>query len=174
MRLVKSGQVVEDRYVRVLDDAPILDDVPVIIPAARFLADLPDILRRQAPTGVLWPNDRRVAELAPHLDRVALVALDFPKFRDGRAYSQARLLRETYGFRGELRATGDVLRDQFIFLLRAGFDAFEVKKDADAAVFASEVARHTVFYQPTGDGRVAASRARLGQGTPAARGEAVR
>jgi uncharacterized protein (DUF934 family) len=163
MRLVKSGQVVADDYIRVGDDAPIPDDVPVIVSAARLIAEADAILRRQAPTGVLWPNNRRVAELAPHLDRLALVALEFPKFRDGRAYSQARLLRETYEFRGELRATGDVLRDQFMFLLRAGFDAFEVKKDADAAVFASEIARHSVFYQPTGDGRVAASRARLGR-----------
>lgn len=161
MRLVKHGQVVEDRYVRVLDDAPILDDVPVIVPAQRFLADAAELARREAATGVLWPNNRRVAELARHLDRLALVALEFPKFKDGRAYSQARMLREHYGFRGELRATGDVLRDQFMFLLRAGFDAFEVKKDADAAVFASEIARHTVFYQPTGDGRVPAPSARL-------------
>jgi uncharacterized protein (DUF934 family) len=163
MRLVKSGQVVADTYIRVADDASILDDRPVIISAVRLFAD-PSIPDRAAPTGVLWPNNRKVAELAPYLDRLALVALDFPKFRDGRAYSQARLLRETYGFRGELRATGDVLRDQFIFLLRAGFDAFEVKKDADAAAFAGEIARHTVFYQPTGDGRVAASRARQGAG----------
>ena len=178
MRLVKSGQVVEDRYVRILDEAPIPDDVPVIIPAARLLAEAETILRREAPTGVLWPNNRRIAELAPHLGRLALVALEFPKFRDGRAYSQARLLRESYGFGGELRATGDVLRDQFMFLLRAGFDAFEVRKDADAAAFASEIARHSVFYQSTGDGRVAASRTRLGRPeSPAptgARGEAGR
>ena len=110
---------------------------------------------------MLWPNDRNVAELAPHLDRLALVALVFPNFRDGRAYSQARLLRERYGFRGELRATGEVLRDQFLFLARAGFDAFEVKKDADAAAFAAAIARYSVFYQPTGDGRPSALRARL-------------
>jgi uncharacterized protein (DUF934 family) len=163
MRLVKSGHVVDDRYVRVLDDAPIPDGVPVIVPAARLLADAADIARREAPTGVLWPNDRKAAELAPYLDRLALVALVFPSFRDGRAYSQARLLRENYGFRGELRATGDVLRDQFMFLVRAGFDAFEVKKDADVAAFANEIARHTVFYQPTGDGRLAVARARHAQ-----------
>ena len=58
----------------------------------------------------------------------------FPNFRDGRAYTQARLLRERFGFRGELRATGQVLRDQFVFLARAGFDAFEVKKPEDARV----------------------------------------
>jgi uncharacterized protein (DUF934 family) len=178
MRLVKSGHVIDDRYVRVLDEAPIPDDVPVIVPAARFLADAANIARRAAPTGVLWPNNRKVAELAPHLDALALVALVFPSFRDGRAYSQARLLRESYGFRGELRATGDVLRDQFMFLVRAGFDAFEVKKDADVAAFANEIARHTVFYQPTGDGRLAANWARHAQPAsaqvPVVKGEPVR
>jgi uncharacterized protein (DUF934 family) len=161
MRLVKAAEVVEDRYTRVGDDAPIPDGVPVIVTAERFLADPEGISGREGQTGVLWPNNRRVAELAPRLDRLALVALVFPLFKDGRAYSQARLLREQYGFRGELRATGDVLRDQFMFLLRAGFDAFEVKKDADAAVFAREIARHTVFYQPTGDGRTPALQVRL-------------
>jgi uncharacterized protein (DUF934 family) len=167
MRLVKGCRVVEDRFVRVLDDAPIPDDVPVLIPAARFLADAGEIVARAAPIGVLWPNNRRVAEFAPHLDKLALVALAFPTFRDGRAYSQARLLREHYGFRGELRATGDILRDQFMFLMRAGFDAFEVKKDADADAFAEAVKRYSVFYQPTGDGRLAAARARLVQARPA-------
>jgi uncharacterized protein (DUF934 family) len=161
MRLVRAGRIVADQYVRVLDDAPIPDGVPVIVPAARFLADAEEILRREAPTGVLWPNNRRIAELAPHLDRLALVALEFPSFKDGRAYSQARVLREQYGFHGELRATGNVLRDQFLFLLRAGFDAFEVVKDADAAVFAEAVGRYSVFYQPAGDRRVPALRARL-------------
>ena len=161
MRLVRAGRIVADRYQRVLDDAPIPDGVPVIVPAARFLADAEEILRREAPTGVLWPNNRRIAELAPYLDRLALVALEFPSFKDGRAYSQARVLREQYGFHGEMRATGNVLRDQFLFLLRAGFDAFEVVKDADAAAFAEAVARYSVFYQPAGDRRIPALRARL-------------
>ena len=161
MRLVRAGRIVADQYVRVLDDAPIPDGVPVIVPAARFLADAEEILRREAPTGVLWPNNRRIAELAPYLDRLALVALEFPSFKDGRAYSQARLLREQYGFHGEMRAIGNVLRDQFLLLLRAGFDAFEVVKDADAAVFAEAVARYSVFYQPAGDRRIPALRARL-------------
>jgi uncharacterized protein (DUF934 family) len=163
MRLVKNAQIVEDRYVRVDDDAAVPDGVPVVIPAARLLADHAELAARSAPTGVLWPNNRDVAELAPHLDRLALVALAFPAFKDGRAYSQARLIRERYGFRGELRATGDVLRDQFLFLLRAGFDAFEVKKDADAAAFASSIARYTVFYQPAGDARPSALQRRARQ-----------
>src|SRR4029077_19883403 len=101
---------------------PAPEGVGVIGPAERFLADKAELTTRGGPTGVLWPNNRSVAELAPYVDRLALIALAFPSFRDGRAYSQARLLRERYGFRGELRATGDILRDQFLFLLRAGFD----------------------------------------------------
>src|SRR5215475_3871041 len=168
MRLVRGGRVVADQYVRVLDDAPIPDGVPVIVPATRFLADAEEILRREAPTGVLWPNNRRVSELEPYLDQLALVALVFPSFKDGRAYSQARQLREQYNFHGELRATGNILRDQFLFLLRAGFDALEVAKDADAAVFAQAVSRYSVFYRPAGDRRIPALRARLARGQTAA------
>jgi len=170
MPLVEGGRIVEDRYRRIDDDAPIPDRVPVIVPAKRFLADADELVRRDGSLGVAWPNDRRVAELAPWLGHLALVALDFPKFRDGRAYSQARLLREHYGFRGTLRASGDVLRDQFHFLVRAGFDSFEVKKPADARVFADVLARYSVYYQPGADGRVPALRRRLqGAAVPNAR-----
>ena len=161
MPLVRNGQIVDDRFVRLLDDAPVPEAGAVIVPAARFLADRAELTARAAPIGVLWPNNRAVSELAPHLDRLALVALVFPNFRDGRAYSQARLLRERYGFHGELRATGEILRDQFLFLLRAGFDAFEVKKDADAAAFPAAIARYSVVYQPAGDARRSALQERL-------------
>ena len=167
MPLVENGKIVEDRYVRVDDDAPIPERVPVIVPARRFLADADELIRRDGSLGVAWPNDQRVAELQPWLGHLALIALHFTKFRDGRAYSQARLLREHYGFGGTLRATGDVLRDQFSFLVRAGFDSFEVKKPADARVFAESVARYSVFYQPSADGRAPALRRRL-QNAPAA------
>ena len=166
MPLVKGGQIVEDAYSRVLDDAALPDDVPVLVTAQRFVADAVELVARPAPVGVIWPNDRKVAELATWVDRLALIALVFPKFKDGRAYSQARLLRERHGFRGELRATGEVLRDQFQFLLRAGFDAFEVKKPADAKVFAQAAARFSVFYQPSADGRPPALRRRVQAGTP--------
>jgi uncharacterized protein (DUF934 family) len=161
MPLVEGGHIVEDRYIRVLDDAPIPDRVPVIVSAKRFLSDPDTLIRRDGSLGVLWPNDRRAAELEPWLGHFALIALVFPKFRDGRAYSQARLLRESYGFHGTLRATGDILRDQFQFLVRAGFDSFEVKKPADADVFAEVLGRYSVFYQSGADGRPPALRRRL-------------
>jgi uncharacterized protein (DUF934 family) len=136
-------------------------DGAVLISAARFLVDPEALSRRAGVTGVIWPNNRDVEDLAPHLDRLALVALVFPTFRDGRAYSQARLLRERLGYRGELRATGQVLRDQFLFMLRAGFDSFDVRKESDAEAFANTVMRYSVFYQPTGDGRMTALHRRM-------------
>jgi uncharacterized protein (DUF934 family) len=161
MPLVENGQIVQDRYTYVGDEEPIPERVPVIVPARRFLAEADVLIRRDGSLGVLWPNDRRIGELAPWLGHLALVALKFPKFRDGRAYSQARLLRETYRFRGTLRATGDVLRDQFHFLIRAGFDSFEVKKPADASAFEQAADRYSVVYQPTADGRAPALRRRV-------------
>src|SRR5258707_11462159 len=109
MPLIKNGRWAEARYVRLLDGAPIPDGVPVIVPAARFLADADEMLRRDAPTGVEWPNNRAVAELEPYVGRLAVIVLTFPNFKDGRGYTQARLLRERHGFVGELRAAGQIL-----------------------------------------------------------------
>ena len=161
MPLVKQGRITTDLFVHVADGAELPGDGAILVPAARFLDDPEAVLRRAGKVGVIWPNDRDLDDLAPYLDRLAAVALVFPSFRDGRAYSQARLLRERHGYGGELRATGQVLRDQFVFMLRAGFDAFQVKKDADANAFAATVKRYSVFYQPTGDGRVTALHRRM-------------
>jgi uncharacterized protein (DUF934 family) len=161
MPLVKQGRITTDPFVHVLDGAELPDDGAILIAAARFLEDPEAVLKRAGKVGVIWPNSRDLDDLVPYLDRLAAVALVFPSFRDGRAYSQARLLRERHGYDGELRATGQVLRDQFVFMLRAGFDAFEVKKDADADAFAETVKRYSVFYQPTGDGRVTALNRRM-------------
>jgi len=161
MPLVKGNTIVADDYVHLADDAELPADGAVLVSAERFLAGPEAVLSRKGKVGVIWPNNRDVEDLLPYLDRLAVVALVFPIFRDGRAYSQARLLRERHKFGGELRATGQVLRDQFMFMLRAGFDAFEVKKDSDAKVFADVAHRFSVFYQPTGDGRVTAFHRRL-------------
>jgi uncharacterized protein (DUF934 family) len=161
MPLVKNGKITTDLFVHVIDDAELPGDGAILISAARFLENAEALSKRAGKIGVIWPNNRDLDDLVPHLARLAVVALVFPSFRDGRAYSQARLLRERHGYEGELRATGQVLRDQFVFMLRAGFDALEVKKEADAAAFAETVKRYSVFYQPTGDGRVTALNRRM-------------
>jgi len=173
MPLVKGGKVVADGYLRVEDGAVVPERGAVLVPAERFLADREELARHDGPVGVVWPNNRNVAELAPYLDKLALVALAFPSYRDGRAYSQARLLRERYGFSGEVRATGQVLRDQFLFLMRAGFDAFDVVKPADAEAFEEAARRYSVFFQPTGDGRVTVARRRVAHPPQAAGSDAA-
>jgi uncharacterized protein (DUF934 family) len=162
MRYIKNGALSQDPWVLLAGDEPVPADVPVIV-SRDWLLDTPESVLegRKAPLGVLWPNDKPVFELAPHLHRLSLVALEFPAFRDGRAYTQARQLREHYGFKGEIRATGDVLRDQFLFMARAGFDAFEVKKVADAEAFAKALREFSVLYQASADTHLPAFRTRL-------------
>jgi uncharacterized protein (DUF934 family) len=90
--------------------------------------------------------------LLPHLDRVALVEVAFPSFRDGRGYSTARILREA-GYTGELRAEGDVLVDQVAYMRRCGFDSFAPAKPLDSAVVATVLSRYPEVYQRAADGR---------------------
>ena len=163
MPLVKNGKIAADAFVHVADDAELPEGGAVLVSAARFLEDPKALLARMGELGVIWPNNRDLDDLLPFLDRLAVIALVFPSFRDGRAYSQARLLRERHGYKGELRATGQVLRDQFLFMLRAGFDALEARKESDAEAFALSAKRYSVFYQPTGDGRITALHQRMQQ-----------
>jgi uncharacterized protein (DUF934 family) len=163
MRYIKNGQIAADPFVYVEGDEPVPADVPVIVAADWLLsATAAQLESRSAPLGVAWPNDKPESNLAPFLAQLSLIALEFPVFRDGRAYTQARQLRERHGFKGEIRATGDVLRDQFLFMVRAGFDAFEVRKDADAEAFAQALHEFTLSYQPAADGPAHSFRSRLG------------
>ncbi|MBO9713348.1 DUF934 domain-containing protein [Sphingomonas sp.] len=91
--------------------------------------------------------------LLPHLDRIALVEVSFPKFRDGRGYSTARILREA-GYAGELRAQGDVLVDQIPLMRRCGFDSFAPEAPVDEAVLAASLARYEHHYQGAADAAV--------------------
>lgn len=108
-------------------------------------------------------NTDDVLALGAKLDGVKLVVLHFPKFTDGRAYSQARLLRERLGYTGELRATGAVFLDQLPFMLRCGFDSFESEQKGFAEALAKARTLFSVVYQPTGDGRVTVGQLRLRQ-----------
>lgn len=112
------------------------------------------------------PNDADVAEIVGALKSFAAVILEFPTFKDGRAYSQARLLRERYFYRGEIRARGEVLQDQAFFMARAGFDAYEVEPGAGEA-FAEALAAFSHVYQPAADGAVPVWRLRAARAVAA-------
>jgi len=132
-KLIKHRAVVDDEWVLLrqassLADVP--DGVPVIVPLALW-HDRRAALHARGEVGVwLAPTDDPCA-LVADLGTLPLIAVDFPKFADGRGYSTARLLRDRYGYRGELRAIGDVLRDQLFALSECGFDAFALREDRD-------------------------------------------
>lgn len=100
-------------------------------------------------------------ELIPHLDRLALIEVSFPKYRDGRGYSAARILREA-GYKGELRASGDVLVDQIAFMRRCGFDSFHADGELDEAAVERALNRYPQVYQDAADARLAVWRLRHG------------
>ena len=91
--------------------------------------------------------------LIPHLGQIALIEVSFPSFRDGRGYSAARILREA-GYAGELRAQGDVLVDQLLYMRRCGFDSFAPETEIDAATATASLSRYGNFYQTAADGAV--------------------
>jgi len=161
MPLIKNGQVVPEDWGYVSDEAPLPSTGAVFVSLARWQAERDALRGRNQPVGVVLPNDadpKAIAEDLPHLSAIALV---FPKYTDGRAYSQARLLRERLGYAGELRATGVVLCDQLPFLLRCGFDSFESEQPGFAEALDKARTLFSVVYQPVGDGRVTAGELRL-------------
>jgi len=132
--LIKDRVVVEDRWT-LLREAKTRDDVPAgvaaIVPLPLWRNERAALLARGDVGVWLAPTDDPLA-LADDVTTLPLIAVDFPKFTDGRGYSIARLLRDRLGYRGELRAIGDVLRDQLFALSQCGFDAFALRADRDA------------------------------------------
>ncbi|MBK9432761.1 MAG: DUF934 domain-containing protein [Sphingomonadales bacterium] len=101
-------------------------------------------------TAVRLEPDDDARALIPHLGRLALIEVAFPKFRDGRGYSSARILREA-GFTGELRAQGDVLVDQIPLMKRCGFDSFAPEAPQNQAAVDAALARYDHVYQGAAD-----------------------
>jgi len=163
MTLFRESGPVEDPWQRLADDAPVPADGLVLVSFARWREARAALLARRGPVGVALANTDPVEALASDVSRLDLIALHFPKFSDGRAYSQARLLRGRLGYAGELRATGNVLQDQALFMLRCGFDAFESEQKGFGEALARARALFSVVYQPAEDSRTPASFLRLGR-----------
>jgi uncharacterized protein (DUF934 family) len=166
MPLIKDGAWIADPFETVADDAA-LPAGGAIVSLARFERDRAALLARNVPLGVRLSADQSPERLGEDLHHLSVVVLEFPAFRDGRAFSWARMLRERLRYKGEVRATGDFLYDQLAFLLRVGFDAFEVRENFTPDMFARAQAEISHVYQPSADGqptipslRAAAHRAR--------------
>ncbi len=145
-QIIKNQQIVNDPWQHVADDAPLPAEGPFTVSLERWRAER-EVLSGRDGLGLRLRNDDDLVGIGDELEQFALIALDFPKFTDGRAYSQARLLRQRYGYRGEIRARGDVLRDQLFFMERSGIDAYEVRQDRDLADALAAFSEFTVRYQ---------------------------
>lgn len=139
--LIKDGQICTDTWHLLAADT--LGDTQadklaqhegddIIVPLNCWLEIREQLLTRQGRTGVWLQSNETPAVLASDLPKLPLIALNFPVFSDGRAYSSARELRQNMSFEGELRAIGDVLRDQLFYMARCGFNAFALREDQDA------------------------------------------
>ena len=175
--IIKNREVVEDRWHTVRANAegqlPEPQDLPhgaIIVPFTYWSAnrDALTASRSKADLGIwLAPTDEP-ASLLDDIDSVTVLAVDFPAFKDGRGISIARLLRERYGWKGEIRAIGDVLRDQIGYMSRCGIDAFAVRADKDIHDALHAFDELTLHYQGAVDDPRPLFRRVQRQGAPAA------
>ena len=141
-QLIKERRLQDDAWkvVTLIDGEPAFDVClpvgPLLVPLAVWKARKACLIHREyehgTPLGIWLAPEEDPAEIAADIDDFTVIAVHFPKFTDGRGYSTARLLRERYGYDGELRAFGDIGRDQIFFLNRVGFDSFVIGEGRNA------------------------------------------
>ena len=166
-RLIRHGRVERDdwRFVGLdaSEDQALRPSGRIVVPLATWKAHREELLARGDVGVWLAPADEP-AELAADAARLPIVAIQFPKFTDGRGYSSAVLLRTRFGFRGELRAFGDVGRDQLFYLKRSGFDAFSLAPHRDPEAALASLGDFSLRYQGSVDDPVPLFRKRLAAG----------
>lgn len=161
MPLIKHGQEIDNVWAFVPDEAELSPGGCITVTPARFRNETDILLARNTDIGVrLHPADDP-HEIADHLERLALIEISFPKYTDGRGYSQAQLIRRRFGYRGELRAVGHVLRDQIFYMNRSGFDAYETER-ADLSGVLHALSEYSYVYQPAAGDHVPVFRQRHG------------
>ncbi len=160
MQLVNTKRVIPDQWVLLDDAAHLPAHGDVIVPYRRWIDDRESMLARESRLGVKIEGSDEIEALLPDLVSLSLIVLEFAHFTDGRNYSNARLLRERYAFTGEIRAAGEVLRDQLYQLRRCGIDTFVLADDCDVEAFLRGLQDFSTVYQPAGDARPPAYRLR--------------
>lgn len=154
--IIRGKEVVADDWIVVRPEAGVaaadvsLPDGRIVVPLALWLARADELSARPDVGVWLAPADG-LDSLLPFVGHLTLIAIDFPKFTDGRGYSTAYLLRSRHGYRGELRAIGDVLPDQIFYMARVGFDAFALRADRKAEHALKALAAFSDAYQGSWD-----------------------
>lgn len=155
--IIKDGSIVSDSWqVLKLGEGETPESVALpakltLLPLTVWLARREEVIARGTPVGVWLDSSEGPEAIAGDLGRFAVVAVNFPKFTDGRSYSSARLLRERYGYRGEIRAIGDVLFDQLFYMKRCGISAFALRADQNIEKALAGFATFSETYQAAVD-----------------------
>ena len=147
MRVIKNAEIVEDGWHLVADDAP-LPDADAIVSFRRWSEQKDILIEHPRRLAICVAGDDDIDAVATEARQFDLIALHFPQFKDGRNYSNARLLRDRFGYEGELRAVGEVLRDQIFFMRRCGIDSFAVPEDRDIEAALAGFGDFSLAYQP--------------------------
>lgn len=163
INLIIDGAAADNQWTLVEDDAALsatdLPEGPIIVSLARLKAEGDTLAARNAPLGVMVKADgdgktslgEDIRDVQPFLDNLSLVALHFPTYRNGRGYSAARILREEFNYQGEIRATGEVLYDQWAMMNRCGINAFELADNISLETFKTALGELSGAYQPAAD-----------------------
>jgi uncharacterized protein (DUF934 family) len=152
-RIIKDRRITEDHW-QYIDDEQSLPagQADIIVSFQRWQNERDALIAREGGLGVIIGEAIGVEAIRDSLDDFDLVAVHFPVFKDGRGFSYARLLRERYGFKGEIRAFGNILRDQIYYMARCGFNAFELEEGRDLEQALTAFDDFRVNYQPAADG----------------------
>jgi uncharacterized protein (DUF934 family) len=152
-QIIKQRQIVDDHWTLVAPETEIgnIPNGDIIVPLSLWQAHRSTLEQHAGKVGICLTGDDDLEVLAAEVTRFPVIALSFPTFRDGRVYTFARQLRQHYGYRGEIRAVGDVLRDQLAFMERVGFDAFEVHPRQNIESTLAAFNELTVKYQASSD-----------------------
>jgi len=146
MPVIKDHQISENTWTYVADETPLVNG-DITVSVARWKNEKPELLQRSGKVGIrLMPSDP-VEAIGDDLGAISMIELNFPVYTDGRSFSQARLLKDRYGYTGELRATGNFLADQVFYLNRVGIDSFEFNDPKAVELSMAALNDFSVTYQ---------------------------
>ena len=160
MALIRQGRLAPNEWTLATKAAEISPLGPLYVTPELWAEERDGLLQSGRPLGLWLRSEQSPQDIAEDVRHFGSIALEFPKFTDGRAYSSARILRERLGFKGEIRAVGQVLRDQLLFMQRCGFDAYELAKDQDVEEWLEALQEFSIWYQSAADSRISAARLR--------------
>lgn len=150
-KIIVNGELVSDHWITVHPsdngEIKVPEEGNILVSLETWQNNRDELLAHSGKNGLLLNGDAELEDFADDIDKLDLIAINFPKFADGRGYSLARLIRERTSYTGELRAVGDVLRDQLFFMHRCGFNAFVIREDRDVEDALNAFKDFTITYQ---------------------------